>query len=1034
MMLLRIFSLLLFSVQKVYPEARLISGNAISLAWVFTSRRKSVRVRLRPWKLLVQYFLILATFLGAASAFAQVYSNHANPDLPQLGNSTAAWGDYNRDGYPDCLLIGTKANSDHATELFRNNGDGTFARYRTFTPVAHGSIVWGDVNGDGFLDFHLTGLTVSNQRISELYINQGDENFGLHPTPLAGVAYGAAALADFDQDGDLDLFYTGSDDRQESVSKYYQNQDSLFAEVNVDVPGFTYGSLDVADYNRDGRPDLLLTGLLSDASRATHLYRNEGTTTFSHRSTVLPPVSFGEAAWGDFDHDGYPDIALSGITDGGIAVSKIYRNNRNEVFTDVTAGLTGVGNSSLAWLDYDNDGYSDLYITGLLNANAAGFLYRNQQNGSFSAVNSSGLLAVYDGNVSITDHNQDGAIEVLVTGTNNRGGESQLHTNGLANTNFAPSVPNGLLATPSEDSVRLAWNPATDDETPSAGLAYQVYVGTAPGQTDVVSAPALLTDGTPTLLNGGNAGYATTFTLRDLPEGRYYWAVQSIDASHRSSAFSAEGSFIVCYSLNLGADTAICAGDTIKLEVGQTGDQVDWQSSRGVVINGQRSIALSFEQTDTLIATLTNALGCVLRDTLVVQTYALPEADLGADTTLCAYNTLLLAAGQPEDSVNWYSFRQGRLATETTQLAYVAEQTDTLWVEVINPNGCVRYDTIVVAAHPLPTADAGADQLVCQGESITVGKPAEPNFTYAWQPAASLSNINTGQPVATPDTTTTYVLQVANAQGCVSHDTVVVTVNPPTRLDAGANRVICQGESTVLGGEPTALGAILSYRYAWSPNASLSNLSSANPIAAPEQTTTYTLIAQAGDCSPDTAYVTVTVNDLPETTASEDVTIGAGEVTSLSATGGVTYAWFPTEGLSRSDIAHPVASPRVTTAYEVTVTNELGCSRVDTVTVSVDNRVFIPNLFSPNGDGQNEVFKVYGAGIEQLELLVFDRPGNRVYYASSVTEIMETGWDGTLRGVPLPSGSYRWVIRGQFYDGKAVTFEGRQVGKVSLVR
>ncbi len=978
---------------------------------------------------------ILATFLGGvAPTFAQVYSNHAISDLPQFGNSTAAWGDYNRDGYPDCLLIGTKSNGDHATELFRNNGNGTFARYRTFTPVAHGSVVWGDVNGDGFLDFHLTGLTTTNQRISELYINQGDENFILHPTLLEGVAYGAATLTDFDQDGDLDLFYTGANASQENVTKYYQNQGSEFVETATEVPGFTHGSLDVADYNRDGRPDLLLTGLLNDGSRATHLYRNEGEAKFVLQNTVLPPLSFGEAAWGNFDHDGYPDIALSGITDGGITISKIYRNNHNEVFTDAAAGLIALGNSSLVWLDYDNDGYSDLFITGLRNANAESFLYRNQQDGSFSSVNNSGLLAVYDGDVSTVDHDQDGAIDALVTGTNNRGGESQLHTNGLTNPNTAPSVPGGLLATPSEDSVRLQWNPATDAETPDVGIAYQVYVGTSPGQADVVPVPALLTNSQRTVLNGASAGYTTTFSLHDLSEGRYYWGVQSLDASHRSSAFSAEASFTICYAPDLGPDTALCAGDTIRLEIGQPGDQVDWQSTRGVAINNQRSVTLAFLQTDTLVATLTNALGCVLRDTLVVQTYALPVADLGSDRYRCAGDTLLLEAGRAEDRVNWFSQRQGSLASNTAQLAYVAVQTDTLWVEVINPNGCVGYDTIIATVYALPIADAGEDHLICQGESILLGKPAESDFTYAWQPTSSLSDATVAQPNATPDTTTAYVLRITSAQGCVNHDTVIVTVNPPTRLDAGANRAICRGESTVLGGESTAQGAVLPYHYTWLPKTSLSNPFSANPVATPQQTTTYTLVAQAGDCSPDTAYVTITVNDLPEITTSEDVTIGAGETTSLFATGGVTYAWFPTEGLSRTDVANPVASPVVTTTYEVTVTNELGCNRVDAVTVSVDNRVFVPNLFSPNGDGQNEIFRVYGAGIERLELQMFDRQGNRVFFSKNVTEIMETGWDGTLHGAPLPSGSYHWMIRGQFFDGKAVGFEGRQSGKVNLVR
>jgi gliding motility-associated-like protein len=975
-----------------------------------------------------------ALLLGTVPTFAQVYSSHTISDLPQLGSSTAAWGDYNRDGYPDFIIAGTKAYGSYTTELFRNNGDGTFARYATFTPVAHGSVAWGDVNADGYLDFHLTGLTTASQRISELYINQGDETFVRHPATLEGVAYGDAALVDLDQDGDLDLFYTGANASRQNVSRYYQNQDSAFIKVDTNVPGFTYGSLDVADYNRDGRPDLLLTGLLGDGNRATYLYRNEGGAAFVRQNTVLPAVSFGQAAWGDFDHDGYPDIALSGTADGNSSVSTIYRNNQNEVFTDASAGLTAMGNSSLTWLDYDSDGYLDLYVTGLRNANAAGFLYRNQQDGTFSEVNNSGLLAVYDGSVSIADHDQDGAMDLLITGTNNRGGESQLHTNELPSTNTLPSVPGGLLATPAEDSVQLTWNPATDAETPRAGVTYQLYVGTAPGLMDVVPAPARLSNGSQTLFSGANAGYATTFTLRSLAEGRYYWGVQSVDASHQSSTFSSEASFTICYALDLGADTTVCVGDTLGLTVGQPGDQVSWRSTQGLAIDGLRSVTITLAQTDTLVASLTNALGCVLRDTLVVRTYAQPVVNVGSDTSLCANHTLLLMAGQAEDSVNWYAAQRGRLATNAPQLTYVAQQTDTMWAEVFNPSGCVAYDTVVVAVHPLPAAEAGGKRLICLGESTTLGEPAEPDFTYDWQPATSLSDVTIAQPIATPDTTTTYVLRVTNARGCVDYDTVVVLVNPPTQLDAGVDRAICRGESTILGGEPTAQEALLDYRYTWSPTTSISDASVANPTATPQQTTTYTLVTQAGDCSLDTAYVTVTVNDLPETTVSEDITIGAGEAVPLLATGGVSYAWFPSAGLSRSDVSNPTASPTVTTTYAVTVTNERGCHRDETVTVTVDNRVFIPNLFSPNGDGRNEAFKVYGAGIARLELQVFDRQGNRVFFSRNVAEIMESGWDGTQRGAPLPSGSYRWMIRGQFYDGKTVTYEGRQSGKVSLVR
>ena len=977
---------------------------------------------------------IIAILFFATPTLAQTYSAHPVTDLPQLGHSTTAWGDYNNDSYPDFLIAGTARNGSPVTELFRNNGNGTFSRYHSFTPVTHASLAWGDVNGDNFLDFHLTGLTITGEPTSELYINRGDETFARHTTPLEGVAYGASALADFDQDGDLDLLYTGSTADLRKVTRYYENQDTRWAAVATDVPGFSSGSLDVADYHHDGYPDLLLTGLLEDGNRATRVYRNEGSARFTFLNTVLPPVSSGEAAWGDADHDGYVDIVLSGATDGGEPLSRIYRNNQNEVFTDLVAGLQPLRSSSVAWFDYDNDGYLDLCLTGELNGNAASRLYHNNQDASFTLVADPGWLAIYDGDISVADYDRDGAPDVFVTGYNNRGGESQLHTNTLTNTNVAPDVPDGLQAWPSEDSVQLRWNPATDAETPDASISYHLYVGTAPDRSDVVPAHALFTDGTRTLREAGNAGYETATILRRVPEGRYYWAIQSIDASGRSSTFSTVGSFDICYAINLGADTAICAGDTISLQLGQPGDRVDWTSARGMRIEDQRSVTLSLDQTDTLYVTLTNPLGCVLRDTLVVQVHDLPVADLGADVGVCTYDTLRLSAGQPDEHVNWYSRRQGLLASDTHELTYVGAQTDTLWIEVTNPPGCVSYDTLVVTVHDLPKVDAGPDALICRGESMTIGTVAQPDYTYRWHPSASLSDATAAQPLATPDTTTTYVLRITTAHGCINYDTVTITVNPPTLLNAGEDRAICLGESTTLGGDPTAQGAILEYHYEWFPKASLDDAFAANPVATPDQTTEYRLVVQAGECQPDTAYVTVIVNELPTTSTSEDITIGAGETTPISATGGVEYSWFPAEGLSRSDVANPFASPAVTTEYVVTVTNEQGCSSLDTVTVFVDNRMFIPNLFSPNGDGQNDLFKVYGAGIKTLDVQVYDRQGNRVYHSGSVAEIMEAGWDGTWRGTALPSGNYRWVIRGQFYNGEAVTVAGSTSGKIRLIR
>jgi hypothetical protein len=125
--------------------------------------------------------------------------------------------------------------------------------------------------------------------------------------------------------------------------------------------------------------------------------------------------------------------------------------------------------------------------------------------------------------------------------------------------------------------------------------------------------------------------------------------------------------------------------------------------------------------------------------------------------------------------------------------------------------------------------------------------------------------------------------------GCSAlYDTLIVTANPPTVLQASANRSICLGDTTRLGGMPTASGALLPYSYAWSPKNSLDDSTSANPIAKPDQLTQYQVIVRAGTCKPDTASVTIDVYSLPVVEASRDTSIGAGESLSISASGAAT--------------------------------------------------------------------------------------------------------------------------------------------------
>jgi len=160
-----------------------------------------------------------------------------------------------------------------------------------------------------------------------------------------------------------------------------------------------------------------------------------------------------------------------------------------------------------------------------------------------------------------------------------------------------------------------------------------------------------------------------------------------------------------------------------------------------------------------------------------------------------------------------------------------------------------------------------------------------------------------------------------------------------------------------------------------------------------------------------------------------------GQSAQLNATGGVSYQWTPTNGLSRTDIANPVASPLQDTQYTVVVTDSVGCAASASVTVFVESTGFIPSLFTPNSDGQNDLLKVYGvSAVNGFKLRIFNREGNVVYKTENVNEALQSGWDGKSNGVDQPNGVYFWKVEGSSGTGKRLLLNGKNEGSIVLLR
>jgi len=223
------------------------------------------------------------------------------------------------------------------------------------------------------------------------------------------------------------------------------------------------------------------------------------------------------------------------------------------------------------------------------------------------------------------------------------------------------------------------------------------------------------------------------------------------------------------------------------------------------------------------------------------------------------------------------------------------------------------------------------DTVICPGASLVL--PASGGLAYSWTPAESLDDPLSANPTATPDATTTYTVSTTLGT-CTDSETITVTVADELMPDAGTDKIICYGESVTLSGSSSGTGL----SYSWLPVDGLDNPAEANPAANPASSTVYTLtITDLGGCTA-TDEALVTVNPLPAVQAGPDTLVCPGSVVQFSASGGLSYAWNPVEGLSDPASPFPSYTASEPAAFSVIITDANGCS--DTASASVEVQPF----------------------------------------------------------------------------------------------
>jgi hypothetical protein len=358
---------------------------------------------------------------------------------------------------------------------------------------------------------------------------------------LPGVAYGAVAWGDYDKDGDLELELAGNMGDGANlipVSRVYRNDGGIFIDVGAGLLDAAQGPLAWGDYDHDGDLDLLQAGN-TGSEFISRVYRNDGGL-FTDIGAGLPGFDGGSAAWGDYDNDGDLDLVLTGYTTPSTWISRVYHNNGSGSFTDIGAGLPGVHSGSVAWGDYDNDGYLDLLLSGSTGSQDISRVYRNDGTGAFTDITAA-LGGVYQSSAAWGDYDNDGDLDILLVGFPYG---ARVYRSDGAPANTPPSAPSGLTALVADDIAIFSWSASTDGQTPAAGLTYNLRVGTAPGGIEICSPMAHCGTGCRRVVQLGNAQHRTSWTMKLPGPGQYYWSVQAVDGAFAGSPFATEGGLV----------------------------------------------------------------------------------------------------------------------------------------------------------------------------------------------------------------------------------------------------------------------------------------------------------------------------------------------------------------------------------------------------------------------------------------------------------------------------------------------------------
>lgn len=431
-----------------------------------------------------------------------------------------------------------------------------------------------------------------------------------------------------------------------------------------------------------------------------------------------------------------------------------------------------------------------------------------------------------------------------------------------------------------------------------------------------------------------------------------------------------------------------CAGDTAAVLTAPEGfETYNWTDSTGVLIDTARVLEVEDPAEGSVYScTMTSATGCTVTLDATIIRYEI-TADFSSYMLDCASNEVqFLNTSTTTHGYLTYEWDFGdsiTLTNKNPQYKFATSGMHTVALYIKNPpSECTKTLIKEVESFSPPLVGIGGDSTYCPGLSVTLN--AYGAYLYEWSTGSTLDSIVVSSPGGT------FWMVGHSSTGCVS-DTIykTITEEPDWNFSVDGPTELCKNDSTLL----TAEGAV---KYLW-------NTGDTTNTVKISDTDTYTVTGSNARGCKKTISLDVTVHSLPDvdfTLSTSTVDVRHNEITcTVSPESGTQYSWDMGDGLTETGVeaVHSYSMQTSVLDYTITLTATSIYACVDSSSQTIDVVPFIPNVFTPNGDGINDLF------LSGMETIVFDRNGVIVFKGTE-------GWDGNYNGTPLSPDTYFYLV------------------------